>query len=246
MQTAQKDLAAEQASDSNSYTVLTPGSEEFERLKERLERCSGKERSTYWIVKRIFDIICSLAALLLLSPLFLLLCIAVFADDPHASCFYSQQRVGRHGRIFRMWKFRSMVANADQMLDQLQELNEKKDGPAFKIKDDPRITRVGRFIRKTSLDELPQLWNVLKGEMSIVGPRPALPCEVEQYTEVQKLRLLVTPGLTCYWQVRQNRDQVGFDEWVKLDLQYIEDRSWGLDLKLIFKTFKVIFRGMGE
>lgn len=241
MHTVQKDHAA----DSISHTALMPGSEEFERLKESLEDCSGKKRSTYWIVKRIFDIICSFAALILLSPLFLLLCIAVFVDDPHASCFYSQQRVGRNGRIFRMWKFRSMVANADQMLDQLQELNEK-DGPAFKIKDDPRITRVGRFIRKTSLDELPQLWNVLKGDMSIVGPRPALPCEVEQYTEVQKLRLLVTPGLTCYWQVRQNRDQVGFDEWVKLDLQYIQDRSWGLDLKLIFQTFRVIFRGMGE
>ncbi len=245
MQTVQKDIAAEQPSDSNSYTALVPGSEEFERLKESLEGYSGKKRSTYWIVKRIFDIICSLVALILLSPLFLVLCIAICADDPHASCFYSQERVGRNGRTFRMWKFRSMVANADQMLDQLQELNEK-DGPAFKIKDDPRITRVGRFIRKTSVDELPQLWNVLKGDMSIVGPRPALPSEVKQYTEVQKLRLLVTPGLTCYWQVRKNRDQIGFDEWVKLDLQYIRDRSWGLDLKLIFKTFAVIFRGMGE
>lgn len=241
MQPVQNDLAA----DSISYTALVPGSEEFERLKESLEGYSGKKRSIYWCVKRIFDVICSFAALVLLSPLFLLLCIAIYADDPHAGCFYSQLRVGRNGRIFKMWKFRSMVANADQMLDQLQALNEK-DGPAFKIKDDPRITRVGRFIRKTSLDELPQLWNVLKGDMSIVGPRPALPGEVEQYTEAQKLRLLVTPGLTCYWQVCRNRDQVGFDEWVKLDLQYIQDRCWSLDLKLIFKTFRVILRGGGE
>lgn len=245
MQPVQNGFTAGQAADSVSHTTLEPGSEEFQRLKESLEGYSGKKRSTYWIVKRIFDVICSFAALILLSPLFLLLCIAIYVDDPHASCFYSQQRVGRNGHVFRMWKFRSMVANADQMLDQLQELNEK-DGPAFKIKDDPRITRVGRFIRKTSLDELPQLWNVLKGDMSIVGPRPALPGEVGQYTEMQKLRLLITPGLTCYWQVRQNRDQVGFDEWVKLDIQYIQDRSWGLDLKLIFKTFRVIFKGMGE
>lgn len=229
----------------NDFAAPVPGSEEFEQFKKSLADKCGKKQSTYWIVKRIFDVFCSFVALILLSPLFLLLCIAIYADDPHASCFYSQQRVGRNGRKFTMWKFRSMVANADQMLEQLQELNEK-DGPAFKIKDDPRITRVGRFIRKTSLDELPQLWNVLKGDMSIVGPRPALPGEVEQYTEAQKLRLLVTPGLTCYWQVRHNRDQVGFDEWVRLDLQYIQDRCWSLDLKLIFKTFRVIFKGMGE
>ena len=128
---------------------------------------------------------------------------------------------------------------------QLHIYNEK-DGPAFKIEDDPRLTRVGHFIRKTSLDELPQFWNVLKGDMTIVGPRPPLPEEVAQYNRYHRLRLLVAPGLTCYWQTQPNRDAVSFDEWVAMDIQYIRDRNFLLDLKLILRTVLIMFSGQGE
>ena len=132
------------------------------------------------------------------------------------------------------------------MLDSLQDLNEKRDGPAFKIKDDPRITRVGRFLRKTSLDELPQFFNVLKGDISVVGPRPPLPHEVAQYSPYHMQRLSVTPGLTCYWQTSQNRDAIQFEDWVEMDLQYIRERSYLLDLKLILLTVKVVTTGQGQ
>ena len=138
-----------------------------------------------------------------------------------------------------------MVSNAEELLDQLKEKNEK-DGPVFKMKDDPRITRIGKFIRKTSIDELPQLFNILKGDMSIVGPRPSLPKEVSQYNDYQAQRLFVTPGLTCYWQASKKRDDISFDEWVDLDIKYILERSWFVDIKLIFKTFIVVFTGQGE
>lgn len=138
-----------------------------------------------------------------------------------------------------MYKFRSMYSNAEEILKDLMGDNEM-DGPAFKIKDDPRITRVGRFIRKTSIDELPQLWNVFKGDMSIVGPRPALPREVEQYTELQMQRMLVQPGLTCYWQIQPNRNDISFDEWMALDFKYIEERSFLVDWKIIFLTIKAV------
>ena len=138
-----------------------------------------------------------------------------------------------------MYKFRSMVHNAEELLKHLQEQNEQT-GPAFKMTDDPRITKVGKFIRKTSLDELPQLFNVLKGDMSLVGPRPPIPREVEQYNSYQKQRLLVKPGLTCIWQV-SGRNNIGFDEWVDMDLEYIKNRNLLLDIKLILKTVKVLF-----
>lgn len=220
-------------------------SEHYEKIRADLKRYSGKERKIYWIGKRLFDVAGSAAALVVLSPLLLVILIIIFLDDPHGSPFYSQTRIGRHGKAFKMWKFRSMVVNADELLDQLQEKNEK-DGPMFKIKNDPRITRVGRFIRKTSIDELPQLWNVLCGDMSFVGPRPSLPKEVVMFTEFQKQRLLVTPGLTCIWQTSPKRDTIGFDEWVALDIRYIFERSWWLDLKLIFKTIKVVICGDGS
>lgn len=206
---------------------------------------SCKKSRGYLCLKRVFDIASSLLALIVLSPIFLLFSLIIFIDDPHGSPFYSQERVGLNGRIFKFWKFRSMVVNADKMLEELSAQNEK-DGPVFKIKDDPRITRVGKFIRKTSIDELPQLWNVLKGEMSVVGPRPALPNEVDQYNDYQRMRLLVTPGLTCYWQASKNRDSIGFDQWVDLDIKYIQDRSFWLDIKLIFLTIKAVFTGQGE
>ncbi len=218
---------------------------DFDQLHEQLVRLSGRERQVYWLVKRIFDIVFSIIALICLSPVFLILAILIYVDDPHGSPIYPQTRVGRKGKLFRFYKFRTMVVGADQMLADLQGYNEK-DGPVFKIKNDPRITRVGKFLRRTSLDELPQFWNVLKGDMSLVGPRPALPEEVEQYSRYQKERLLVTPGLTCYWQTKHNRDQISFDDWVDMDIQYILNRSFLLDLKLILLTVKVVLTGEGE
>lgn len=215
--------------------------------RKNITPCQVKVKNTlfYLIIKRIFDIVASLFAIVVLSPLLLLVAIIIFIDDPNGSPLYTQDRVGKNGKIFKFYKFRSMVVNADSMLDQLAEQNEK-DGPAFKIKDDPRITRIGKFIRKTSIDELPQLINIIKGDMSIVGPRPALPKEVEQYTEREKNRLLVQPGLTCIWQASKNRDDIGFDKWVDLDIEYIENRSFRLDIKLILKTFIVVFTGNGN
>ena len=198
----------------------------------------------YLAAKRCFDVAMSLLALILLSPLFLVLAVIIFVDDPHGSPIFSQIRVGKDGRLFRFYKFRSMIVNAEDMLEQLQDQNEM-EGPAFKIKDDPRITRIGKFIRKTSLDELPQLVNVLKGELSLVGPRPPLPREVEQYTPKQMKRLTVKPGLTCYWQTQPHRNSLSFDQWLALDLQYINERSALVDLKILFATVKVVFHGDG-
>ena len=194
--------------------------------------------------KRCFDVVMSLLALILLSPLFLVLAVIIFLDDPHGSPIFSQIRVGKDGRLFRFYKFRSMIVNAEDLLEKLQDQNEM-EGPAFKIKDDPRITRIGKFIRKTSLDELPQLVNVLKGELSLVGPRPPLPREVEQYTPKQMKRLTVKPGLTCYWQTQPHRNSLSFDQWLALDLQYINERSALVDLKILFATVKVVLHGDG-
>ncbi len=205
----------------------------------------NKKHRIYYPAKRAFDLAASIAALILLSPLMLLLAVAIFLDDPHGSPIFVQERVGKNGRVFKFYKFRSMIVNAEALLDELQDKNEK-DGPVFKIKDDPRITRIGRFIRKTSLDELPQLFNILKGDMSIVGPRPGLPNEVEKYDVYQRQRLRVTPGLTCYWQVSDNRDDISFDEWVDLDIKYIKEQSMKVDLKLILRTFKAVFTGQGN
>ena len=185
------------------------------------------------------DIVCSLAGIIFLSPLFIVVAILIKLEDPKGKVFFRQERYGQYPKKFKMLKFRSMVHNAEELLDQLQHLNEQT-GPAFKIKDDPRITRIGKFIRKTSIDELPQLFNVLKGDMSLVGPRPPIPHEVEQYTEYQIQRLAVKPGLTCIWQV-SGRNNIGFDEWVDMDLEYINTRNLWLDIKLIFKTVGVLF-----
>ena len=210
------------------------------------QNASPSSLRRYLINKRIFDIVFSLAVLILLSPVYLILALLIVLDDPHAGPIYAQTRVGKDGKPFRFYKFRTMVKDADRMLDSLLDLNEKRDGPAFKIKDDPRITRVGRFLRKTSLDELPQFFNVLKGDMSVVGPRPPLPHEVAQYSPYHMQRLSVTPGLTCYWQTSQNRDAIQFEDWVEMDLQYIRERSYLLDLKLILRTVKVVTTGQGQ
>lgn len=200
-------------------------------------------RKSYWIVRRTQDILLSALALLVLWPVMLVVALAVWIDSPGASPIFSQERVGRDGKVFRFYKFRSMIPNAEEKLEELLDQNEM-EGPAFKIKDDPRITRVGRFIRKSSLDELPQLWNILRGDMSIVGPRPPLPREVAEYGEYENQRLLVTPGLTCYWQIQPRRNELTFDEWVALDVKYIED-SCGkgrflVDWKIIFGTFGAV------
>lgn len=200
-------------------------------------------RRNYWIVRRTQDILLSILALLVLWPVMLVVALAVWIDSPGASPIFSQDRVGRDGKVFRFYKFRSMIPNAEAKLKELLDQNEM-EGPAFKIKDDPRITRVGRFIRKTSLDELPQLWNILRGDMSIVGPRPPLPREVAEYGEYENQRLLVTPGLTCYWQIQPRRNELTFDEWVALDVKYIEDSCergrFLVDWKIIFGTFGAV------
>lgn len=199
----------------------------------------------YWFWRRAQDLFFSVLALLLLWPVMLIVALVIYIDDPHGSPIFSQVRVGRDGKHFKMYKFRSMYVDAEARLHELLKDNEM-DGPAFKMKDDPRITRVGRFIRKVSLDELPQLFNIVKGDMSIVGPRPALPREVEQYTELQKQRLYVTPGLTCYWQVQPKRNDISFEDWMALDLQYIQERSFWVDWKIIFKTVGAVLNHEGE
>ncbi|CDF57719.1 sugar transferase [Thermobrachium celere] len=193
----------------------------------------------YEITKRLIDIIGSLFGIILLSPIFIITAIAIKLDSK-GPIFFIQERCGKDGKIFKMFKFRSMCVDAEEKLKELIKKNEMS-GPAFKMKDDPRITKVGKFIRKTSIDELPQLFNVLKGDMSLVGPRPPIVREVKQYTPYQMQRLLVKPGLTCYWQVMGRNKINDFDEWVELDIKYIKERSFWLDMKLIFKTFFVLF-----
>lgn len=203
------------------------------------------DRRFYWKRKRLFDFFASFFGLLLLSPLFLIVCLLIVIDDPHGGPFFKQTRVGRHKKEFSMYKFRTMFTDAEARRAELERLNEK-DGPVFKIEHDPRITRIGHFLRKTSLDELPQLINVLKGEMTLVGPRPPLPGEVSKYSPYDEMRLSVTPGLTCVWQVQPNRDAIRFDRWVDLDLAYIGTRSHTLDIRLLLETVKAVFCQSGS
>ena len=202
-------------------------------------------RWCYRFAKRAFDVVFSAAVLVLLSWLFLIVAIAIKVDDPKGPVFFGQERVGRDGRRFRMWKFRSMCVDAEARLAQLQAQNEKT-GPVFKMRDDPRVTRVGHLLRKTSIDELPQFLNVFLGDMSVVGPRPALPKEVATYTPRQHQRLLVKPGMTCYWQTRRNRDAISFDEWIELDLLYIRKCNAIADVKLIVQTVGVVLTAQGN
>ena len=199
----------------------------------------AKESILYSVTKRLIDIVGSLCGIILLSPLFLIVAILIKLEDPKGKVFFAQERNGRYPKTFKMYKFRSMVHNAEDLLKDLMDRNEQT-GPVFKINDDPRITKVGKVIRKTSIDELPQLFNVLKGDMSLVGPRPPIPHEVDQYNSYQMQRLAVKPGLTCIWQV-SGRNNIGFDEWVEMDIEYIKTRNLWLDIKLIFKTVGVLF-----
>lgn len=207
--------------------------------KEKLLNINEVKKSNFYeIIKRLFDIIFSLISIIILSPVFILISILIKIEDPKGKILFSQDRCGKNGKIFKMYKFRSMVHNAEELLEDLQKMNEMS-GPVFKIKEDPRITRVGKFIRKTSLDELPQIINILNGDMSFVGPRPPLVNEVKQYNEYQIQRLLVKPGLTCIWQV-SGRNNIDFDEWIELDLKYIKERNLMLDLTLILKTIPAL------
>lgn len=200
------------------------------------------KKRTYHIVKRIFDLIASLCGLIILSPLFLVVALLIKCED-HGPVFYKQKRVGKDQREFDMFKFRSMHVDADKRLTELKEQNEV-DGPMFKMKNDPRITSVGRFLRKTSLDELPQLCNVLRGDMSLVGPRPPLPREVANYSKYDLQRLWVIPGITGLWQATE-RNNVGFEEMVELDLEYIKKRSLLFDAKIILLTIIAIIHPNG-
>ena len=210
----------------------------MEEKQLELESESSVEFSLYEVVKRLIDVVCSFLGVLVLSPLFIIIAIIIKMTSK-GPVFFSQKRVGKNGKEFDMYKFRSMVVNAEELKERLADQNEMS-GPMFKMKDDPRVTKVGKFIRKTSIDELPQLWNVLKGDMSLVGPRPSLPKEVAQFEEWMYKRLEVKPGLTCYWQV-SGRNNIDFEDWMKLDIKYVDERSTWIDIKLIFKTVGVLF-----
>ncbi|WP_052007310.1 sugar transferase [Burkholderia paludis] len=198
----------------------------------------------YACVKRVIDIAVASSALVMLGPLFAAVAICVRLEDRGPVLFW-QRRVGRHGREFAFPKFRSMVVDAERRRTEIGHLNQHgAAGVTFKRADDPRITRIGRFIRRTSIDELPQLWCVLTGDMTLVGPRPPLPREVARYTPSDRGRLLVTPGLTCIWQV-SGRANIAFPEQVTMDLAYIRERSLALDLKLLCKTVPAVLRGHG-
>lgn len=238
--------------------VLVRCMEDAYRELQALQECMGDyerivllqniyrgDRRHYWLCKRLFDVIASSVGLVVLLPLMMLISLAIVIDDPKGGPLFTQTRVGRHKKYFQMYKFRTMCIDAETKKAALEELNEK-DGPVFKIADDPRVTRLGRFLRSTSLDELPQLLNVLKGQMTLVGPRPPLPQEVANYTRYNEMRLSVTPGLTCVWQVQPRRDEIPFAKWVDMDLDYIGTRSLWLDIWLVFRTIVAVFRQSGS
>ncbi|MFO7924685.1 MAG: sugar transferase [Bacteroidales bacterium] len=196
------------------------------------------------IIKSVADIYFSITAVVLLSPLFLLIALLIKLESK-GPVFFKQSRVGLRGRKFNLYKFRTMVTNAEELLEKLKEKNEM-DGPTFKMKNDPRITRVGKFLRKTGLDEFPQLFNVIAGEMSLIGPRPPLESEVREYKRWQLRRLSVKPGITCTWQIIPNRNDVKFEKWMQLDLHYIDNWSLAQDVKLFFKTISSMFLANGR
>ncbi|WP_337050382.1 sugar transferase [Priestia megaterium] len=193
----------------------------------------------YLFIKRCIDVVGAVAGLLMLLIVFIIVSLLIKLEDPKGSIFFSQKRVGKNGKEFKMYKFRSMVSDAEAKLAELLEQNETT-GAMFKMKNDPRVTKIGKLIRKTSIDELPQLINVLKGDMSLVGPRPPIVREVNEYTGYQMQRLLVTPGCTGLWQV-SGRSNIGFEEMVELDLTYITTRSLMADIKIIFRTILMLF-----
>jgi exopolysaccharide biosynthesis polyprenyl glycosylphosphotransferase len=201
------------------------------------------DRTIYLAIKRAMDITAAGIGLLLLSPLLLLIALLIRLDSP-GPVLFSQTRVGERGREFRCWKLRSMFIDAEDRKRDLEAQNEMQGGVLFKMKHDPRITRVGRFIRKASIDELPQLWNVLRGDMSLVGPRPAIPDEVAKYTPYERGRLAVKPGITCLWQI-SGRSDLPFDKQVELDIDYARSRSLGMDLDILLRTVPAVLTARG-
>ena len=210
------------------------------RRRRRLWNC------TLWLskaLKRLVDIAGSLFGMVLFSPVFLLTALLIKLED-RGPIFYKQMRVGENGRLFPMWKIRSMVVNADQIKDQLLARNQHGEGVTFKMKDDPRITKVGKWVRKLSLDEFPQFYNVLRGEMSLVGPRPPVPREVAEYKALHLRRLRVKPGITCIWQI-SGRSEIDFEGQVRLDLQYIQNSGFWSDFWILLKTVPAVLLGKG-
>ncbi len=195
------------------------------------------------LFKKFLDIVISLILIIILSPVFIITAIFIYIEDP-GPVFYIAPRVGKDGKHFGFIKFRSMVMNADKIKDKLLDQNESKAGVIFKMKKDPRVTKTGRFIRRFSIDELPQLFNVLKADMSLVGPRPPLPREVAEYTLLDRKRLHVMPGITCLWQVK-GRSDIPFDEQVQLDMQYIKSSSFWKDIKILLMTIPAVISGKG-
>ncbi|MCB9883541.1 MAG: sugar transferase [Planctomycetes bacterium] len=219
------------------------------RRRLRLLRLTSKRLVWYGvihgtlIVKRVIDFLAAAVLIIILAPIFLGT-MAMIRLDSRGPVFFKQYRVGKWGKVFPMWKFRSMYVDAEARRQALEAANESAHGVIFKMKRDPRITRVGRFLRKASIDELPQLWNVLVGHMSLVGPRPPLPSEVERYSLEERRRLDVTPGITCLWQVA-GRSDIPFHQQVLLDVEYIESQSILLDLKILLRTIPAVLFGRG-
>lgn len=239
------DLPVEDTPDLVEAIVESPATADVDAATQIASERLRTGRYAYRLLKRVFDVAFSLAVLVGLSWLFALVAVAIKLDDPAGPVIFRQVRVGKDGREFTMYKFRSMCADAEERLASLASSNEKT-GPVFKMRDDPRVTRVGRVIRKVSVDELPQFVNVLKGDLSVVGPRPALPREVDEYGPRELQRLSVKQGLTCYWQTRRDRDSIAFDEWVALDLLYIRNCGIWTDLKLIVQTVGCVLTAQGS
>ncbi|MBE5801569.1 MAG: sugar transferase [Clostridiales bacterium] len=214
-------------------------------IESRTSSSIADRRRLYSFFKRLQDILLSILALVILLPLMLVVAVMIVIDNPGAHPIFAQTRVGLNGKEFRLYKFRTMYPNAEEKIEELLSQNEM-NGPVFKIKNDPRITRVGKVLRRTSIDELPQLVNILLGDMSIVGPRPALPRETCQYDDNARQRLTVLPGLTCLWQIQPQRNSLSFEEWLALDMKYIEERSFLLDWKIMFATVRAVMNMEGE
>lgn len=224
------------------YPELREAVYDADHMIEIVRTEAVKERRFYTVMKRITDFIIAGLLLILFLPIIPVVAILIRLDT-HGPVLFKQRRVGKNGKQFDFYKFRSMVDDAENNINALRPLS-GSDGPIFKLKEDPRVTRVGRFLRRSSLDELPQFLNVLKGDMSIVGPRPNLPSEVTHYLPWQRRRLDVTPGITCYWQIA-GRSHIGFQEWMRLDLEYIRSRSIATDLKIIVKTIPAVIARKG-
>jgi len=224
------------------YPELREAIVEHDQVEELVQTDEMGENRMYAIIKRFIDISVAIALFVLFLPLIPVVTILIKLDSPGA-ILYKQKRIGKGGKEFDFFKFRSMVDGAENVIGALRPLC-GMDGPVFKLKEDPRITPVGRFLRRSSLDELPQLINVLRGEMSVVGPRPNLPSEVSHYLPWQRKRLGVTPGITCFWQIA-GRSHIGFQEWMRLDLEYIRQRSLKTDLMIMLKTIPAVIARKG-